>query len=649
MDIENYSYCCSEDGHGLKYPGFSAVFIHTFALPEALKFIYPLFRDIPKEEYDAKVRQRDIIGEETSLYESLADVFNVPIVKVENNIEKQIFIMSPPAENQVRQAKNRCPYIDIDPRSVYRFSLRGFDFRMPIEPKEEQDIYPVVLSGHAYVEMSLFFGNTVSMTYRFCFNGVSAKTSQPVMTDHIISLLSTFLGAEYWNHDSGDQDSENEKAVDRLAAQSDINMNTKLFVNRLWFDQDGKNLDTPRDEVDLSGNNREFNNLCLIYKKFIYSYCTTYSDGMSNRNILDYETWIKDHPISVENDSHYAMVDIWENVSHPVETEGGKEADLFEKRRDGLTEAQIINHIRDYHKPELIGLMTQYPFEWPYRDSEAYDQVCGRNIAIDTDDLVLAGTNIAVVIGTYGRRGDEVKLGNTEQMAGSVKKQGVDWADHLLTRGKYHVSWPEYLLILQMVLAKKYLIGVAKDQMVDVALTARSKSSEELIGQNAELGIRLSRLILQLDVVKYSKFGSHIVMFDRTSERLELEKDMEHLRDVIEMIDNSLHNLSEYKSMKSGFLLNVILALISCASAFQLMGMELRMPFMEYFNGKFITRGLAAWLITIVMSFSIFAMLLVAKNFIISMYEKIRIRNFKKEHEVIRDSISKHWGRKHSV
>ena len=79
------------------------------------------------------------------------------------------------------------------------------------------------------------------------------------------------------------------------------------------------------------------------------------------------------------------------------------------------------------------------------------------------------------------------------------------------------------------------------------------------------------------------------------------------------------------------------------------MGMELRMPFMEYFNGKFITRGLAAWLITIVMSFSIFAMLLVAKNFIISMYEKIRIRNFKKEHEVIRDSISKHWGRKHSV
>ena len=223
----------------------------------------------------------------------------MPIVKVENNIEKQIFIMIPPVENQVRQAKNRCPYVDIDPRSVYRFSLRGFDFRMPIEPKEEQDIYPVVLSGHAYVEMSLFFGNTVSMTYRFCFNGVSAMTSKPVMTDHIISLLSTFLGAEYWNHDSGDQDSENEKAVDRLAAQSDINMNTKLFVNRLWFDQDGKNLDTPRDEVDLSGNNREFNNLCLIYKKFIYSCCTTSSDGMSNRNILDYETWIKDHPISV--------------------------------------------------------------------------------------------------------------------------------------------------------------------------------------------------------------------------------------------------------------------------------------------------------------------------------------------------------------
>lgn len=284
--------------------------------------------------------------------------------------------------------------------------------------------------------------------------------------------------------------------------------------------------------------------------------------------------------------------------------------------------------------------MSLYPCEWPYRDSDAYDEVCGMNIAIDTDDLVLVGNSMAVVIGTYERRGTEVIDAKKEgKDDGTMKKQGVVWADHTKKRAEYHVSWAEYLMILQMVLAKKHIIGLAKDELIDVAITAKDKSSEELIGQNAELGIRLSRMILQLDVVKYSKFTSHVIMFDRTTKRLKLEEDMEQLKSISEMVDNSLHNLSDYKAMKSDFFLNFILAIISCASTFELLFQESEMPFLSYFNIS--STGVAAWLVTIVACVTMFAILLVFKNSIVSIYESLKSRNLRKEYEAYRDNYRK--------
>jgi Holliday junction resolvase RusA-like endonuclease len=96
--------------------------------------------------------------------------------------------------------------------------------------------------------------------------------------------------------------------------------------------------------------------------------------------------------------------------------------------------------------------MTMYPAEWPYRAAEAYDHVCGGNIAIDTDDLVLAGSHMVVVIGTYGRRGDGV--------------DGVNWEKVMRERRFYHVSWEEYLLIVQFVLAKKFSFNNAIDTLL---------------------------------------------------------------------------------------------------------------------------------------------------------------------------------------
>ena len=372
------------------------------------------------------------------------------------------------------------------------------------------------------------------------------------------------------------------------------------------------------DRVDLCmrEGGRAFDKIAIRYKKYLYNNYTSYREGLSFEEMREHEHFRKKHGVSVVNDHHYAMVDIWENVKHPVGLEDGSEEDLFSKfRHPKLSEAEIVNHIRDYHKPELIGLMSLYPGEWPYRDSNSYDEVCGENIAIDTDDHVMVGSNMAVVIGTYGRRSDEVKQGNISEEANDgsqVAKQGVDWQKHLQERARYHVSWPEYLMILQMVLAKKYVIGFAKDQMIDVALEARDKEAEELIAKNADLGMRLSRQIIQLDMVKYSKFASHKVMFDRTTRRMALDDELAKLREVTDMVDNSLRNLSDYKAMKSDFLLNIILVIVSVASTFELLFQNAEMPFLAYFDID--STGMAPWLVLIVASVTIFALLLVIKS-----------------------------------
>ena len=634
--MKDYNYCCSKDGHGLAFPSFSVVFIQTFSIHGNLEFTLPL--KYVREDYNKIVGRIEEEAESTKVFKSVAEYLGEPIVYMNQNIERQIFVMSGEEDALVQKKlcgdkwissgiltkrymkplgkKDKSPEDSriwrFPKKAVYRFSLRGFDFNMPLRPTDEEDFEPIDLHGHANVEMSLFFGNTVSLTYRFFFDGYSAHITDAedgtkkvdACTDHIIALLSTYLGAEYWSADSED-------------GASNINLESTFIARNFWIDEDGREVpETERVDLCMREGGRAFDKIALRYKKYLYNNYTSYREGLSFEDMREHEHFRKKHGVSVVNDHHYAMVDIWENVKHPVELEDGTEEDLFSKfRHPKLSEAEIVNHIRDYHKPELIGLMSLYPGEWPYRDSNSYDEVCGENVAIDTDDHVMVGSNMAVVIGTYGRRSDEVKQGNISEEANDgsqVTKQGVDWQKHLQERARYHVSWPEYLMILQMVLAKKYVIGFAKDQMIDVALEARDKEAEELIAKNADLGMRLSRQIIQLDMVKYSKFASHKVMFDRTTRRMALDDELAKLKEVTDMVDNSLRNLSDYKAMKSDFLLNIILVLVSVASTFELLFQNAEMPFLDYFDID--STGMAPWLVLIVASVTIFALLLVIKS-----------------------------------
>ncbi len=612
------NYPSSRDGHGLSYPGFSVIFIQTFNINHHLTFEMPDVNKIvqtPGDGIESEEKTIDTAAyyllrkemekkfKETSIWEEIADYKQLPIVRMARIIENQIFVL-PNKE------------MDESERKVQRFSLRGFDFEMPIEPEEEGDFYPVTLKGHANVEMSLFFGNTVSLTYRFFFDGktasilcdpkLSGSKTPAVITDHIITLLSVYLGAEHWSEEKCGQNN-----AEKPSSMTDINLETNFYVSDFWFGEDGEYLQEARS-FNLSGKGRTFDLISLYYKKFIYNHCTSKSSRVSKNEYKRYLSFRQANPLTVHRDTHYAMVDIWENVKH-ILPDG---SDLFDKKRkEKLSEAEIVNHIRDHHKEELIGLLSMYPGEWPYRDAEAYEEVCGGNIAIDTDDLVLVGSNLCVVLGTYGRRGaEDEKKDKKKDKRKNVADNGVNWAKHLVERAKYHVSWPEYLLILQMVLAKKCTIERANDQLVHSTLRSSNQSSIQLIGENAELSRNLSHDVLELNVIKYSKFPSHVVMFKRTTERLGLEADMQKFNEMIALVDSSLHNLSDYKAAKSDFLLNMVLLFISCMSTFELFFQQTEMPFLEYIGVP--TRGIAATLVFIVSAITIFAILLALRALI---------------------------------
>lgn len=582
--------------HGLEYPGFSAVFIQTFSIRKEKKFFVPqkYMQSLP--DGDDMVLDESFGG---MSYKEKADALGIPIAPMNNAIESQIFVLP---ENDADAP---------DERSVRRFSLRGFDFEMDLNPCGDEEFPPITMHCHVNVELSLFFGHTVSLTYRFLFDRNAGILSRPATTDHIIALLSTYLGAEYWSAEKEDESSGPGKKK-----KTDINLESGFTIEDFHYDAEGNPLDKGI-ALDFFGKGRTFEEITTRYKKFIYRHCSVFDLSVPKKELIINKKHIAEMKIDSASDSHYAMVDLWENIMHPDPVTG---EDYFSKdRKHPLTEGQIVAHIQNEHKHELIGLMTLYPGEWPYRDPEAFDEVCGENIAIDTDDLVLVNNNMCMVLGTYGRRGSVDGCCDTDNSAtGST----VNWAEHLQERARYHVSWPEYLMILQMVLAKKYVIGKASDELVNATLFASKESAYDLIGKNADLSLRLSQIVLLLDVVKYSKFTSHKVMFDRTTRRLNLDGDLEKLNEMMSMVDSSLHNLSDYKAMNSDFWLNLIMGIISAVATFELFFQPSEMPFLTFFgvgNSLF-----AATVVAVVFGVSMCALLLVIAKFVKQGTDKIK-------------------------
>ena len=582
--MELLDTCCSKDEKELVFPSFSVVFIHTFMLADGV--IRQGVGDVPDVDLgdafdDMKAKLKPDPKKGALPVSSLAEYINkenVHIVRMKSEVEELLFPSKSFSNNQIA-----------------RYSVKGFDFRIPVRASKEKnrrgnyvaDFPPVDFQGHANVEVSQFFGNIFSLTYRFLFDGFTCRILQADETDHetmgtddrkivkattnhIIVLLSTALGAEYWSDDD----------VDKKAAG--IDLINRIVIDKFWLNSDGEvtvrdadgklanpgklekqQKDKPLEKCEggkenehgvwaIKDNDRVFDWILLRYKKYLSK---------------EFQPGVSVEEMSVKDDSRYAMVDIWETVKHPY---GVK--DLFSpKHEPKLSEADIINHIRDYHKPELVGLMSMYPAEWPYRAAEAYDDVCGENIAIDTDDLVLAGSHMTVVIGTYARRGDGVN--------------GVNWKEVMRDRRLYHVSWEEYLLIVQFILAKKYTFNHAIDRLLNLT-DDMSLVTKDMIGDCSKAALAASKKAIALDVIKQMKFPSHKIMYDRTAKRLELESDFQRFKDVQEVVSGNLQSLGEYHVAKSDSRMNFLLMAISVVSLLELLYQDSKWPLGQVIFGS---------------------------------------------------------------
>jgi hypothetical protein len=587
MDLLNT--CCSKDKKELSFPSFSVVFIHTFAIDSRrdswiiessevndidykskMDAIMERIKDDPVEKYTVRCAENPSpvpVGHKAK-NTSIAEECDMPIVKMKNEVEKLLF-----TESSLKSAK------------ILRYSTKGFDFRVPVRSDVEyddegnivdRDFVSVDFEGHANVEVSQFCGNIFSVTYRFLFDGNMCKTLEPdidgendnledrresdrykveVATNHLISFLASYLGAEYWTSDPfGKHD------------KGTIDLKCRMIIRDFWLDHNGRYAGqegfVPGDGkqwviTNEGDESRVFDDVALRYKKFL-------------TRMFDPSVNVDD--IKVNEDSRYAMVDIWESVKHPYGEDNSK--DLFADDHDpALGEAGIVAHIRDLHKPELVGLMSMYPAEWPYREAAAYDDVCGDSIAIDVDDLVLAGSHMAVVIGTYARRGDGVN--------------GVNWKKIMRERRLYHVSWEEYLLILQFVLAKKYTFNNAVGKLLRLT-SNMSEVTKKMIGDCAKEALASSKKAIELDVIRHMKFPSHKLMYDRTMKRLKVDEEFERFMDVQEVVTGNLQSIGEYHAAKADYKINTALIAISVLSLFELLYQTSELPFVKFFLGRWV-------------------------------------------------------------
>lgn len=239
MDIRQT--CCSEDNRGLVFPSFSVVFIHTFMLSDGeIKHGVGDVSDVNLDEAfkEMKAKLRHDPNREDLPISSLAEYINkdnVHIVRMQNEVEELIF-----------------PSASLNNNQIARYSVKGFDFRIPVRAAKEKDkrgVYvadfpPVDFQGHANVEVSQFFGNIFSLTYRFLFDGFTCKILKAdesdhetmgaddrkivtATTNHIIGLLSSALGAEYW---SGDDDDAKNVGIDLI---------NRIVIDKFWLNSDG--------------------------------------------------------------------------------------------------------------------------------------------------------------------------------------------------------------------------------------------------------------------------------------------------------------------------------------------------------------------------------------------------------------------------
>lgn len=451
-----------------------------------------------------------------------------------------------------------------DSALITRYSLKGFSVKIQLEGDKE-------IKGYVYVEASVYFHNTVCISYHLVIDSKKelnwnenkfCTSSKPLNTDDLIALAGVPLTTEHWSLNDQTQCTEIENDV------------TLIKINDLFVDEGGNWLN---ESSNCNGKSNVFSDVFESYKKL----------------------FVKGN-IDQSYDLKYVFIDIWENIGHSKGLNFGK-----------LKEEEIIEHIELNHQSELIGLLTLYPYEWPYRMNSEFKEICGDNIAIDTDDLILLNQNICVVFGTYGLRG---------------KNSPTDWKEHLMERAKYHVSWPEYLSILEMVLAKKQVVSNALTSYLSkVASGSRRKNIRKQIEEHASQTLNISDNLLKLDTIRLSRFVSHKIMYERTEKRLGLVKDYQHLQEAMDRIVQSMDNITNSREIRQANLLSIVLGIISVASLFSILLTPAEIPFFKsIFANENLAQSGGKSIIILTLLIIIFVIIWAVSRFVLNLTKRIK-------------------------
>ncbi len=396
-----------------------------------------------------------------------------------------------------------------------RYDIKGFDIILSIV---NEKVKPITLKGRVVVKGVKFFGNTMLISYRIIVNKIKDEDqetfceidSQYIDSDQMISLCGMFQSLEHWSYDP----QTNLQTIDGIINNIEI-LNFPIDKNGLY-----------EDGVCYNFQSANFDEVKNRYRKYFDCSNNSKAQMMS-----------------------HTLIDLWEDIDHSQ----SESLDIDFKL---MGEDDIIEHIETKHKAELVGIMSAYPLEWPYRMEASFDEICGRNIAIDTDDLVLSNPNFTMVFGTYGRRGEESE---------------TDWKAHLARRNYYHVCWPEFLTLLEMSLACRQIINYVWDRYsmnYSNNLNSIEKSLQSIIKQNAKMGMRMTHMLMELDAVRYLRYVSHKHMVNRLYCTLEIDEQRDKLNQAIKNLDISLNNSNSIVEIEQSNETKNILWFISIASLF---------------------------------------------------------------------------------
>ena len=222
---------------------------------------------------------------------------------------------------------------------INRYRLKGFDICIDIDGNA-----PAKLWGHVHVRAAVFFNKTVEISYRIIvsptgrINGTKfCQTDVPFNTDQLIAVAGIVQHVEHWVYNNKKKGQEIDGSL-KVVSISNLHIDEESHAHTTNVKIKGVTFDE-------------------VQRRYRYFFDKQRQNSRKNKDSKEFEYGCH----------NYIFLDIWESIGHEGRI-----------RFDQMREDLVIEHIEQCHKAELVGLMSLYPEEWPYRMDSSFEDICGK-------------------------------------------------------------------------------------------------------------------------------------------------------------------------------------------------------------------------------------------------------------------------------